>query len=217
MPFSFYDSWKCQKSLWIGSVEKSVYNNSLWRLPRVFYVGQEKCSALFPKLSGRYSTTLHRTPSTLLWDQACGLDLGEWAHPIYIRAISNRSQRHARSLARCCTGCPCCQQCSFCSSDERGGGGGGGTAEIPTDTREMCSYTWLFIPHQQSETHWSWKQLHAALLCQRSESDRPPDTRPSGPQAPALSQCRPGAEYSSKRLQRNRMEAVTGKVRFTGR
>lgn len=29
--------------------------------------------------------------------RACGLDLGEWAHPICIQAISHRSQRHVTS------------------------------------------------------------------------------------------------------------------------
>lgn len=76
------------------SHEVNFYQQTLWRLLRVFHVGQRKCLALCPELSGRYSTTLHCAQSTLLWAQACGLDLGEWAHPIYIQAISNHSQRH---------------------------------------------------------------------------------------------------------------------------
>lgn len=75
------------KTLVFYSWPKKKYSShesgqTLWRLPRVFHVGQAEWPALFPELSGRYSTTLHCSQSTLLWAQACGLDLGEWAHPI---------------------------------------------------------------------------------------------------------------------------------------
>lgn len=137
---------KITKPLRIRSVMKSVYNNSLWRLPWVFHVGQGKWPALFPKLSGRYSTTLHCTHSTSLWVQACGLDLGEWAHPIYIQAISNRSERHMH--AHNCIDCLSRQQCSLPSSDKRKKEKQ--RQRKPPDTEEIYSHNRLFTLRQQS-------------------------------------------------------------------
>lgn len=66
--------------------------------------------------------------------------------------------------------------------------------EIP-DTGEIYSHTKLFTPRQQSESHWSWHQLHGALLPLLSArevwSDRPLAPRPPGPPATLHMQCRP--------------------------
>lgn len=118
-------TWKWQNLLQSGQSWSQFITTDSLKVTLSISCRAEKCPALFPELSGRYSTTLHCTRSTLLWAQACGLDLGEWAHPIYIQAISNRSQRHMHihnhidSLSQSFSSlCSLSQQCSLRSRDK---------------------------------------------------------------------------------------------------
>lgn len=155
---------------------KSVYNNSLWRLPWVFHVGQGKWLALFPKLSGRYSTTLHCTHSTWLWVQACGLDLGEWAHPIYIQAITNRSERHMH--AHNCIDCLSRQQCSLPSTEKTPRHRGN---LLPQQAVHSTPTVIESVILEAAAWHsFTLLPLHTA----RKVRDRPPDCRPPCPLAP---------------------------------
>lgn len=196
---------------------KSVYNNSLWRLPRVFHVGQGKWLALFPKLSGRYSTTLHCTHSTWLWVQACGLDLGEWAHPIYIQAITNRSERHMH--AHNCIDCLSRQQCYPAQTKERKKSR---DRENPQTQRKSTPTTGCSLyanSHRVSDPGSSCMALtHFAPSphCQKGpwQASR---LQTSLPPSPLLMQLKPGAECSCKGLQRIRMKVIRRQLACTKR
>lgn len=164
----------------------SLYQQSLWRLPWVFHVGQGKCPALFLELSGRYSTMLHCAQSTLLWAQACGLDLGEWSHPIYIQAISLRSQRHMHThnrprLPRSPLLPPLLAQPAMLITQLRRARESEAETERPPDAGEMDSHARLFTPRQAvreslilAAAAWCWLATPAREVW----SERPPDSRP---------------------------------------
>ncbi len=138
---------------------------------------------------------LHCAQSTLLWAQACGLDLGEWAHPIYIQAISNRSQRHMHTHNRADSLphsfsllCSLSQQCSLRSWDKW---------EREELRQRDPRHRGDLLPHQAvhsmpavresvilAPAAWCWLALLPLLSGRQVWSDRPPDSRPPGPLTP---------------------------------